>query len=462
MNVLLLHLPNARPSFFSAFTTEEPLAHLFFAPVLAERHRLRFVDLRLSANLGRPLAGFRPDVALVGVRPQNLPALDPCLAELRRLFPKVRVLLFAEAEYGNTHVGERPLDFAHPDVEAICQPYLINEMKRIVPAVVDAWARGDELDDIAGLWVQREPGQWTETEPVRQVDGPIGLPDRRLLGRYRGRYQFAGIGRMAYVPFTYGCKFKCRFCPMSKHDGTLTARDVSEVVAELEEITEPNVFLVDFEPFLYPDAMAALADAVERAGIKKRWYMLTRSDTALKEEALIRRWKDLGLKWLYLGLDGGSSERLKEIRKGTTTDENERALQRMQALGLGVSCGFVVRPDFTHEDFAELRGYVRGRLRPNTVAFSVETPLVGTALFDENEDRLTTRDWSLYDLYHAVLPTALPLGEFYRELVKLNFEHGVRALPWMFKHFPPRDLARSFLNGPKAMRCIGAAARDHG
>jgi hypothetical protein len=60
------------------------------------------------------------------------------------------------------------------------------------------------------------------------------------------------------------------------------------------------------------------------------------------------------------------------------------------------------------------------------VGFTVETPLVGTVYRDENESRITTNDWSLYDFQHAVLPTALPLDRFYREMVKLHL-FGIRT-----------------------------------
>ena len=112
---------------------------------------------------------------------------------------------------------------------------------------------------------------------------------------------------------------------MSKHDGSIVARSIDDVMAELGEMSEPNVFLQDFEPFLAPEAMERLADEVEKAGLRKNWYMLTRSDTALEQEALVRRWKGLGLRWLYLGLDGFSPETLKEIRKANTLEATSSA-----------------------------------------------------------------------------------------------------------------------------------------
>ena len=265
---------------------------------------------------------------------------------------------------------------------------------------------------------------------------------------------------MAHLFYTHGCRFRCRFCPMSKHDGSMIARRLDDVMTELAAMEEPNVYLQDYEPFLLPEAMERLADRVERDGIRKRWYMMTRSDTAMAQEALIRRWKGLGLRWLYLGLDGGSVERLKEVRKGNTIEANEEGLRRMRALGLCVSVGFVVRPDFTREDFAVLGDYVR-RLRAPLVTFTVETPLVGTKLYDETRDAITTRDWSLFDLEHAVLPTELPLDEFYRELSRLAFRSGLRTLPAMLRHFPLRDTLRIWAQGAGAMRDLRRSARDH-
>jgi len=188
--------------------------------------------------------------------------------------------------------------------------------------------------------------------------------------------------------------------------------------------------------------------------------MLTRSDTAIEQEALIRRWKGLGLRWLYLGLDGASPERLKEIRKSSSVEANEAGLRRMLDLGLAVSVGFVVRSDFTREDFAALREYV-GRLRAPFVTFTVETPLVGTRLFDENASRITSRDGSLFDLEHALLPTALPLEEFYREMARLHFAAGLRTLPSMLRRFPLRDTLRIWASGPGALRDLRRSARDH-
>lgn len=459
MNVLLLHLRPARRSYIGRFSVPEPLAQLYVAPVLRPRHALRVVDLRITPNLERELEGFPVDAAVVGVNPLTQSALGPTLERLHARRPFAKVLLIPDAEYGNSHVHERPLDFVHPLADALVPNYFLEVQRRTVPAALAAWEEGRPLEEVAGLWIRASEG-WRPTAPLANEVGDIGVPDRTLLGRARGRYRFAGIGRMAHLFYTYGCRFKCRFCPMSKHDGSISVRSLDDVMRELSEMSEPHVFLQDFEPFLAPEEMERLADAVEGSGIRKSWYMLTRTDTALQEEALIRRWRRLGLRWLYLGLDGSTPDHLRTIRKANTVETNERAVKRMLELGLSVSAGFVVRPDFTHEDFAALRDYAR-RFRDVLVGFTVETPFVGTKLFDESEGHLTSRDWSLYDLGHAVLPTVLPLEDFYRELAELQRASAMRSTRAAMRFFPFPDLIKNFPRLLDAMGTVRSGARDH-
>jgi magnesium-protoporphyrin IX monomethyl ester (oxidative) cyclase len=52
------------------------------------------------------------------------------------------------------------------------------------------------------------------------------------------------------------------------------------------------------------------------------------------------------------------------------------------------------------------------------VHLTVATPYPGTELWLTESRKLTTRDYRLFDIQHAVLPTTLPLHEFYSELVE--------------------------------------------
>ena len=54
----------------------------------------------------------------------------------------------------------------------------------------------------------------------------------------------------------------------------------------------------------------------------------------------------------------------------------------------------------------------------------MSTPYLGTETFLTESRTLTTRDYPLFDIQHAVLPTRLPLDRFYEELVKTQLTGG--------------------------------------
>ena len=67
------------------------------------------------------------------------------------------------------------------------------------------------------------------------------------------------------------------------------------------------------------------------------------------------------------------------------------------------------------------------------VNLSINTPYPGTETWRTESRKLTTRDYRLFDIQHAVLPTKMPLNEFYEELVStqriLSMKHlGFAAL----------------------------------
>jgi magnesium-protoporphyrin IX monomethyl ester (oxidative) cyclase len=55
---------------------------------------------------------------------------------------------------------------------------------------------------------------------------------------------------------------------------------------------------------------------------------------------------------------------------------------------------------------------------PEIGHLTVITPYPGTEIWHAQARKLTTRDYRLFDIQHAVLPTKLPLPRFYEELVK--------------------------------------------
>jgi hypothetical protein len=92
------------------------------------------------------------------------------------------------------------------------------------------------------------------------------------------------------------------------------------------------------------------------------------------------------------------------------------ALEFARSLGITVAINLIADPDWDRARFEVIRQWCMEI--PEIVNISVNTPYPGTESWYTESRQLTTRDYRLFDIQHAVLPTRLPLHEFYGELVK--------------------------------------------
>src|SRR5438094_545621 len=109
-----------------------------------------------------------------------------------------------------------------------------------------------------------------------------------------------------------------------------------------------------------------------------------------------------------------------------------RSYRKASAEGAAEDLARIAEPNvFLVDDVAIVREWALSV--PEIVHLTVNTPYPGTESWLTESRRLTSLDYRLFDVQHAVLPTTLPLRAFYEELVKtqgiLNRKHlGLKAL----------------------------------
>ncbi|MGH9060766.1 MAG: hopanoid C-3 methylase HpnR, partial [Acidimicrobiales bacterium] len=108
-----------------------------------------------------------------------------------------------------------------------------------------------------------------------------------------------------------------------------------------------------------------------------------------------------------------------------------KALEVARKIGVTVAINIIADPDWDEAQFRFVREWAMSV--PEIVNITVMTPYPGTENWHTEARRLTTLDYRLFDVQHAVMPTRLPLHRFYEELVKtqsvLARKHlGVAAL----------------------------------
>jgi hopanoid C-3 methylase len=430
----------------------EPLALEYLAAGVAADHDVRILDMRLEPDLARVLAEWAPDV--VGITGYTVHANT-----VRRLFEQVRAWNpRALTVVGGHHATVVPEDFLSPSIDLIVR----GEGVAALCEIAARHERGAAFDGIPGVGFARDGG-WVMADYSPAVDlDAIPQPRRDLTAPYRSRYFSEWMRPLASMRTSKGCPFRCSFCALWKlTGGRYLRRQPERIVEELAGIDEECVFFADDESLIDAARMKRLAQLIGDAGIRKRYFLYGRSDTITRHPDLLEMWRKVGLERVFVGLEFGSDEDLRYIGKGSTAEDNARAVKILHDLDIEMYATLIVRPDFGREQFVALGRYCR-ELDLNFAGFAVLTPLPGTDLYEQVQDRLLTRDTDYYDFFHTVLPTTLPLREFYGEYARLF----TGAIPMsrqlsLVRRYPLRQLVPVVQTARRMYGRIGELWRDY-
>src|SRR5205814_2041436 len=170
-----------------------------------------------------------------------------------------------------------------------------------------AFAGGPPLASLPGVVTADGRGA-----PPLLVPDLAAHPPARRLARRRRRYFIGELDPCASIEFTRGCPWDCAFCSAWTFYGrSYRMLSPEAAVEDLARIREPNVFIVDDVAFIRPEHGLAIADAVERRGIRKRYYLETRADVLLRNREVFARWTRLGLRYMFLGIEAIDEEGLR-------------------------------------------------------------------------------------------------------------------------------------------------------
>ncbi len=430
----------------------EPLALEYLGGAVGRDHEVRILDMRLDKNVDGALQEFKPDI--VGIT-----AYTVHVNVAKRLFQKVKGWNPSTLTVvGGHHATVMPDDFLSPCIDAI----VVGE--GVVPfnEIVRRFEKHESMDGVPGLTISKG-GKKIAAPPPEQIDlDAIPFPDRRLTSGYRKEYFSEWMKPLASIRTSKGCPYRCTFCAEWKvAGGRYFKRKPECIVEELGGINEECVFFADDESLVDVSRMMSLAGLIKAAGIRKRYFLYGRSDTIVRHPELIEAWRNIGLERVFIGLEFLNDEELAGIRKSSSVAENEKAIGILQSLDIQVYASFIVRPDSKREDFRAFRRFCR-RMNLDFASFAVLTPLPGTDLYDEVKGKLLTSEYEFFDFLHTVLPTALPLKDFYAEYGRL-FQHGIpmhRQIAQL-RRYPLREIPGLLRMGREFYRRLENAYMDY-
>src|SRR5437667_7063346 len=421
MRVLLVH-PSAL-MYSELYLRLEPLGlERVAAAVRAAGHDVRLLDLQIFTHddYRRELVEFKPEAVGFSLNYlANVPEVIDLAKETRRRAPDCFIMV---GGHSGSFIAPELLEHGAGAIDCVVR----GEGEVITPRVLEA--RGDaKLSTLPGVVTPDGQGP----APTLLDDLDRFLPARDLAHK-RHKYFIGVLDPCASAELTRGCPWDCSFCSAWTFYGRSYRKSSPEqAAADLASIREPNVFLVDDVAFIHPEHGFAIGQELERRRVRKQYYLETRCDVLIKNKELFAYWKKLGLYYMFLGLEALDEEALKLHRKRITPGENFEALEIARELGFTVAVNIIADPDWDERRFAIVREWAL--TVPEIVHLTVATPYPGTEIWHTESRRLTSLDYRLFDVQHAVLPTRLPLKRFYEELVAtqavINRKHpGLTAL----------------------------------
>lgn len=415
MRVLLIQPPSCYPE-SDQFFLFEPLALEYLgAGLRLDGHEVELLDARLEPDIDGVFRRFRPEAVGVTGYTSQVNIVRTLAARLKGLDLSLFVIV------GGHHASVRPEDFNDPAIDVV----VIGEGVFTLREILRGSREVDALLAVRGLALPGAEGlRFSEPRPYTDLDA-LPFPDRSLTSRHRHRYFSEWFKPLASVRTSLGCTARCNFCALwSITEGRYLRREPEAVVAELRQVAEANVFFCDDESMCDVKRMDRLADLIREAGIRKKYFLYGRVDTIVNHPELFAKWAKIGLVQVFVGMEDCSDARLAAMNKHITVAQQTEAARVLDELGIMMYASYMVDPAYTREDFRALLAYVR-RMRHKYATFTVMTPLPGTQLYAEHEHELLSHKPELYDLVHALLPTRLPMPEFYAELANL----WARAVP---------------------------------
>jgi radical SAM superfamily enzyme YgiQ (UPF0313 family) len=373
-----------------------------------------------------------------------------------------------------------PEDFADDAVDCI----VLGDGTSIMPELMNAFAGGLPLEEIPGLALPygNEVIKTAERHYMPDPD-ELPFPRRDLVAHLRKRYYYLFHRPVATMKTTWGCWYKCNFCFTWKiTDGVPFSRSPESIADELALIESEDVYIVDDIFLINPKRLTALAQLLRERGIRKKYLVYGRADFIAQNEDVIAEWAELGLKAVLIGLEAATDPELNSMNKECTVDYNRQAIAALRKYGVDTYGSLIPQPDYTPADWKRLQKFIddNGLYYLNV---SPLTPLPGTTIWNDYKDKLAVsrQAHGLWDLSHCVLPTRMPLKDYYRELLAvyrhtcLNIRRAnqltLRTRPpvwspaylrlWLgafkimfqflsaHRHHSPRELARAEYRGPE-------------
>lgn len=229
------------------------------------------------------------------------------------------------------------------------------------------------------------------------------------------------------IVVTRGCPHHCDFCykdAFFEEGKSFYTQQVDEALAEIDRLPGKHLYFLDDHLLGNGKFATELFDGMK--GMNRLFQGAATIDSILRGN-LIEKAADAGLRSLFVGFETFSSENLKQSNKKQNLEKDYiQAVNRLHSLGIMINGSFVFGMDDDDKDVFKRTVDWGVTNSITTATFHIQTPYPGTRLFKnmEEQGRIITKNWDLYDTRNVVYKTT-----------KLSAEELKNGYDWAYKEF---------------------------
>lgn len=410
MEKVLLISPSYRDMTGPAGAIVPPLGLAYIASYLRENNvHVKIIDCTPLHLTIKDLADVirKEDPTIIGIS-STTPLISKSIEiadMVKRCRPDVTVILggpHATAQGKEILATSKSIDIAVVGEGELTMLDLVNNLEK----------RNMNLENVTGIIYKKQDKIYVnKTRPLIENLDELPFPARDLLSMNKYKPSIKWYYRMPFTTMytSRGCPFNCIFCDSHLTFGRRTRfRTAQSVVDEIEEVVEKwgvKEFIFYDDTFtLNKKHVNEICELILKKDIDITWGCLARVDTI--DEKTLRKMKNAGCHIISFGIESGSEEMLRIMKKKITLQQAEKAIELTKKVGIESAATFILGiPGETHETVKKTIDFAK-KIDPTYAEFFNAVPFPGTELYQNlvNQNKLTNFSWENYtELYNAPL-----------------------------------------------------------
>lgn len=344
-------------------------------------------------------------------------------SEVKKHLPEVKIIV------GGPHISSMGYETMKRFVSFDLA--VLHEGELVISKILNNYINNISHNTIGGIIYRDSNNELIATPPSKeQIElDDLPLPAWELLSDFPNKYPLAIFdypkGPVATFSASRGCPFKCEFCDTSTFGSKIryySPQKVFEIMKMLQDKYQiQHLQFVDDLFVANQKRIGQLCDLIIENNFKMTWSCTARVDTISLE--ILKKMKKAGCWEISYGLESGSDEMLKGMRKATKVEQARKAIHWTDEAGIRSKGLFMLGyPNETKESIAQTKEFIQ-EIPLTTMNLSKFTPypgtpiyikLYGTSIRDEDWDRMNGMNF-IYEPENLSMET---LNSEYRNILE--------------------------------------------